>query len=237
LYGKRFFLHEFSTDSTFLWLPDVFEYSWALPQILKKFGIDTFITTKISWNETNRMPHDTFIWTGIDGTPVLTHFITTPDENGKYQFYTYNGNIFPHTVRGIWSAYHDKGLNRDLLFAYGYGDGGGGVTRDMLENLRAIAAIPGLPKVRTSTVSDYVKALHKHLAPLTPSRLLHKWDKELYLEYHRGTYTSQAMVKRMNRRLELLYRDAEILQSLGQSVEKSGIKKPRIPSVLDGSSF
>jgi alpha-mannosidase len=227
LYGKGFFRREFGVDNTFLWLPDVFGYSWALPQILKKSGIDTFITTKISWNETNRMPHDTFIWTGIDGTPILTHFITTPDEKGKHHYYTYNGNIFPRTVRGIWSAYHDKGLNRDLLFAYGYGDGGGGVTRNMLENFRAIAEIPGLPAVRTSTAGDYVKALHKRLAPLTPSRVLHNWDKELYLEYHRGTYTSQAAVKKMNRRLELLYRDAEILQSLGAIRRKKWDQKSR----------
>jgi alpha-mannosidase len=100
LYGKGFFKREFGVDNNFLWLPDVFGYNWALPQILKKSGIDTFITTKISWSEINRMPHDTFTWTGMDGSKVLTHFITTPD-TGNAWFYTYNGRIFPKTVRGI----------------------------------------------------------------------------------------------------------------------------------------
>ncbi|GHV06350.1 alpha-mannosidase [Spirochaetia bacterium] len=215
IYGKEFFRREFGVENTFLWLPDVFGYSWALPQILKKAGIDTFITTKISWNETNRLPHDTFLWTGLDGTSILTHFITTPDAKGKSLFYTYNGEVYPRTVKGIWSAYQDKALNQNLLFCYGFGDGGGGVTRNMLENIRAISKIPGLPAVRTSTVTDYLEKLHKQIAlhNKPDSRVLHTWDKELYLEYHRGTYTSQAAVKKMNRRLELLYRDAEILQS------------------------
>ncbi|GHU66380.1 hypothetical protein FACS189447_07110 [Spirochaetia bacterium] len=107
LYGKGFFKREFGVDNTFLWLPDVFGYNWALPQILKKSGIDTFITTKISWSEINRMPHDTFKWTGMDGSSVLTHFITTPD-TGNAIYYTYNGMILPSTVKGIWETYRDK---------------------------------------------------------------------------------------------------------------------------------
>jgi alpha-mannosidase len=213
LYGKGFFKREFGVDNTFLWLPDVFGYNWALPQILKKSGIDTFITTKISWSEINRMPHDTFTWTGMDGSKILTHFITTPDTGNRW-FYTYNGQILPKTVKGIWSSYRDKALNQDLLFSYGFGDGGGGVTRNMLENLRAIEKIPGLPAVKTERVDDYLKRLHKKVSAQAAARLLHNWDRELYLEYHRGTYTSQAYTKKMNRRLELLYRDAEILQSL-----------------------
>jgi alpha-mannosidase len=220
LYGKGFFKKEFGVENTFLWLPDVFGYNWALPQILRKSGIDTFITTKISWSEINRMPHDTFIWTGMDGSRVLTHFITTPD-TGNAWFYTYNGQILPKTIRGIWDTYRDKGLNQDLLFSYGFGDGGGGVTRDMLEGLRAAAKLPGLPSVKTERVDSYLKRLHKKVsekgvtdAATGYSRLLHNFHRELYLEYHRGTYTSQAYTKKMNRRLELLYRDAEIFQSL-----------------------
>jgi alpha-mannosidase len=221
LYGKGFFKREFGVDNTFLWLPDVFGYNWALPQILKKSGIDTFITTKISWSEINRMPHDTFIWTGMDGSEVLTHFITTPD-TGNAWFYTYNGRIFPRIVKGIWDSYRDKELNQDLLFSYGFGDGGGGVTRDMLENLRALSKLPGLPRLKTERVDSYLNRLHRKIAGRGKaggnakySRLLHNFDRELYLEYHRGTYTSQAHTKKMNRRLEILYRDAEILQSLG----------------------
>ncbi len=215
LYGKLFFKKEFGgVDNTFLWLPDVFGYSWALPQILKKSGIDTFITTKISWNEINRMPHDTFIWVGIDGTEILTHFITTPDEEGLRKFYTYNGHIYPRTLKGIWNTYQDKALSHDLLLSYGYGDGGGGVTRDMLEHLRASKEIPGIPKPYTTRVDEYLEGLHHRLNDERVKPGLKRWDKELYLEFHRGTYTSQAYVKYMNRRLELLYRDAEVLSSL-----------------------
>ncbi|MCL2478634.1 MAG: alpha-mannosidase, partial [Treponema sp.] len=223
LYGKRFFKKEFGVDNDFLWLPDVFGYNWAMPQILKKSGINTFITTKISWSEINRMPHDTFIWTGMDGSKVLTHFITTP--SGGSWFYTYNGMIQPQFVKGIWTTYQDKALNRDLLFSYGYGDGGGGVTRSMLESLRALEKLPGLPAVRTERVDDYLKRLHKTVtvqpnrksavkSDTTAPRLLHNFDRELYLEFHRGTYTSQAQTKKMNRKLELLYRNAELLNSL-----------------------
>ncbi|MCL2833033.1 MAG: alpha-mannosidase [Treponema sp.] len=228
LYGKRFFKKEFGVDNNFLWLPDVFGYNWAMPQILKKSGIDTFITTKISWSEINRMPHDTFNWTGMDGTTVLTHFITTP--SGGSWFYTYNGMINPGSVRGIWSTYRDKALNRDLLFSYGYGDGGGGVTRGMLESLRAIAKLPGFPAVKTERVDEYLGRLHKTITAAdkpgsASSRLLHNFDRELYLEFHRGTYTSQAYTKKMNRRLELLYRNAEILQCLPAVASKKWDQK------------
>ncbi|WP_446674093.1 glycoside hydrolase family 38 N-terminal domain-containing protein, partial [Paenibacillus sp. 598K] len=123
LHGIRFFDREFGASCDYLWLPDVFGYSWALPQILVKSGIKTFMTTKISWNQYNRMPHDTFTWRGIDGTEILTHFITTPDPGGSEGsfYYTYNGAIMPETIQGIWDAYRDKNINRKLLLAYGYG--------------------------------------------------------------------------------------------------------------------
>ena len=129
LIGSRFLKEEFGKDVEYLWLPDVFGYSWALPQILKKSGIDVFMTTKISWNQFNRMPHDTFRWKGMDGTEVLTHFITTPEPwNGPDSwFYTYNGLLTPKTVKGVWESYSEKAMNKDLLISYGYGDGGGGV--------------------------------------------------------------------------------------------------------------
>ncbi|MEO3111737.1 alpha-mannosidase, partial [Turicibacter sanguinis] len=140
LVGSKFIKDEFGKDVEYLWLPDVFGYSWALPQILKKSGIDTFMTTKISWNQYNRMPHDTFHWRGIDGSEVLTHFITTPEpwsEPGSW-FYTYNGRISPKIVKGVFDAYSEKELTNELLISYGFGDGGGGVNRDMLEYRRRI---------------------------------------------------------------------------------------------------
>jgi alpha-mannosidase len=93
LHGTRFLKEEFGVTSKYLWLPDVFGYSWALPQILKQAGIETFMTTKISWNQYNRMPHDTFQWRGIDGTEILTHFVTTPYPNSRGWAYDYNGEM------------------------------------------------------------------------------------------------------------------------------------------------
>nr|WP_288861846.1 alpha-mannosidase [uncultured Faecalicatena sp.] len=209
LLGSKFIKEEFKKEVEYLWLPDVFGYSWALPQILKKAGIDTFMTTKISWNQFNRMPHDTFWWKGIDGSKVLTHFITTPDpwsEPGSW-FYTYNGQLTPKTVKGAWEAYSEKELNKELLICYGYGDGGGGVNRDALEQRKCIDRIPGLPHLEPSTAGEYFRDLHKTVEDT--DQFVHTWDGELYLEYHRGTYTSQAYNKRMNRKMELLYRRAE----------------------------
>ncbi|MHA6484941.1 alpha-mannosidase [Paenibacillus sp. strain BS8-2] len=218
LYGMRFFKEEFGVDCTYLWLPDVFGYSWALPQILKKFGIDTFMTTKISWNQYNRMPHDTFQWRGIDGSEVLTHFITTPDpgaDEGAF-YYTYNGKVTPQSVQGIWDAYRNKEINQSLLLSYGYGDGGGGVNREMLEMRRRLEKMPGVPKVTTGRADDYFKQLKETIQET--DQYVHTWDGELYLELHRGTYTSQAYNKRANRKLELLYRETEWLSAMNSII-------------------
>lgn len=209
LHGSHFIKNEFGKETKYLWLPDVFGYSWALPQILKKSGIETFMTTKISWNQYNRMPHDTFIWKGIDGTEILTHFVTTPEIENNMWFYTYNGLLEPKTIKGIYSNYRDKNINSELLLSYGYGDGGGGVNRDMLEKRRVLDKMPGLPRIKTGTAGEYFEKLHDTFA--STDEYIHKWDGELYLEYHRGTYTSQAYVKKNNRKLEILYRELEII--------------------------
>lgn len=214
LVGSRFIKEEFNKDVEYLWLPDVFGYSWALPQILKKSGIDMFMTTKISWNQYNRMPHDTFKWRGIDGSEILTHFITTPEpwsQPGSW-FYTYNGRLTPKTVKGVWDAYTDKGITNDLLVSYGFGDGGGGVNREMLEYRKRLDKMPGLPNVKTGKASEYFRCLKEKVEKT--DEYVHTWDGELYLEYHRGTYTSQAYTKMMNRKLELLYRETEWLSSV-----------------------
>lgn len=214
LVGSRFIKEEFNKDVEYLWLPDVFGYSWALPQILKKSGINTFMTTKISWNQYNRMPHDTFNWRGIDGSEILTHFITTPEpwsQPGSW-FYTYNGRLTPKSVKGVWDAYTDKGITNDLLVSYGFGDGGGGVNREMLEYRRRLDKMPGLPNVKTGKAADYFRNLKEKVE--NTDAYVHTWDGELYLEYHRGTYTSQAYTKMMNRRLELLYRETEWLGAM-----------------------
>jgi len=214
LFGTRFFEREFGVKNEILWLPDVFGYSAALPQILKKSDIRYFMTTKISWNQFNKLPYDTFLWKGIDGTEILTHFITTRDyqKEIKEHFTTYNGYLNPSQIMGAWQRYQQKEINNDVLISFGHGDGGGGPTIDMLENAERLAkGIPGCPKVKMGTSRDYFHKLEKTVGG---SKYLPKWVGELYLEYHRGTYTSMAKNKRFNRKSELLYQDVELLSSL-----------------------
>lgn len=214
VHGKRFFQKEFNVDNKILWLPDVFGYSAAIPQILKKSDIKYFMTTKIAWNQFNKIPNDTFMWQGIDGTEVLTHFITTtgPGQDRQSHFTTYNGHIQPDAVMGAWRRYQNKNLNNDVLISFGWGDGGGGATIEMLENGRRLAkGIPGAPKVKMGTSLDYFKRLEEKV--LSKSKLP-RWVGELYLEYHRGTYTSMARNKRDNRKCENLYVAAEKINSI-----------------------
>ncbi|MDI7276262.1 MAG: alpha-mannosidase, partial [Anaerolineae bacterium] len=206
LLGKRFFRQEFGVDNDLLWLPDVFGYSGNLPQIMAGCGIRYFMTTKISWSEINRFPYDTFWWQGIDGTRILTHFITAP--SGSW-FYTYNGDTDARHLLGTWENYAQKGLNDELLLlSFGYGDGGGGPTREMLETARRMADFPGIPRCRLGTAEEFFRRLAARQVAWP------RWVGELYLEYHRGTYTSQARNKRSNRKCELLFHDAEFLASV-----------------------
>ncbi len=208
LFGLRYARAEFGLDMKLLWLPDVFGYSWALPQIIRKSGVKYFMTTKISWNQFNRFPHDTFRWRGLDGSEVLTHFVTTPEENSR--IYTYNCQLRPSDVQGIWAAYHQKEVNDELLLLFGWGDGGGGPTQEMLESGLAMRNLPGLPRVELGKAEPYFERLERRVAGAD----LPVWDGELYLEYHRGTYTSQAHIKRANRKAEVLYHNAEWLSAL-----------------------
>ena len=209
LYGKRFIKEEFDVDSKVLWLPDVFGYSAALPQIMKKCGIDYFMTTKISWNQYNKLPVDTFWWKGIDGTELFTHLITAQEEGQpKDAIGTgYGVRIQPITLAKTWERYQHKEMAQDVLISYGHSDGGGGPTRDMLENLvRLKKGYPGIPKARTELVKPYFDGLKKACDEYGK---IPRWDGELYLEYHRGTYTSMARNKKANRKSEYLYQDAE----------------------------
>lgn len=211
LFGMRFFEKEFGVKNKILWLPDVFGYSAALPQLLKKSGVDYFMTTKISWNEYNKMPYDTFMWRGIDGTEVLTHFITTRDPSFKLNPHvtTYNGNLVPAQVIGAWERYQQKDIHNEVLVSYGFGDGGGGPTNEMLENARRMEkGIPGCPKVRLGKSIDFFRNLDRSVSS---KMKLPKWVGELYLEYHRGTYTSVARNKKFNRKSEFLLQDLEFM--------------------------
>ena len=225
LYGTRFFEGEFGNHSSYLWLPDVFGYSAALPQILKQSEIDTFITTKISWNDQNVLPYDTFEWRGIDGTSVLAHFITTSAPGER--MYTYNGLTDAMAVKGVWNAYHNKELNTELLVSYGYGDGGGGPNRDMLEQARRVGRVPGMPAVRQGRVDEFCRSLHRTVEENRRFAYVPVWDGELYLEFHRGTYTSQAYNKKTNRRMEFLLRSAEeaVSRALVRGEDVSAMKE------------
>lgn len=210
LYGKRFFKKEFDLDSKILWLPDVFGYSAALPQIMKKSGVDYFMTSKLSWNQYNRIPFDSFYWQGIDGSRILTHFITTISEGYSPTPYysTYNGLLEPYTIKKSWEKYLEKKESSELLLAFGYGDGGGGPTEDMLEVLsRMKYGLPSMPKVESTNVIDFFNKLKNEL-------LEHKekqWLGELYFEYHRGTYTTVAKNKKNNRLAESYLQSLEKL--------------------------
>ncbi len=216
LYGIRFIEKEFGKKCRFLWLPDVFGYSWALPQIMKLCGLDTFMTTKISWNQYNTVPNDLFWWRGIDGTEMLTYFIDVPapgmSVTGRGS--TYNGTITPETIMGTWRKFKNKEISKEVLIAYGHGDGGGGTTRRMIENTRAIHKIPGMPKIKTANAQEFFEKIHENVKKADGYVPL--WDGELYLEYHRGTYTSQAGIKRNNRKMENALGELEWLFVLSQ---------------------
>ena len=211
LHGKRFFKEEFGKDSKILWLPDVFGYSAAMPQILKKCGVDTFVTSKISWNEYNAMPYETFSWQGIDGSEIFTQFITGAEPNVKLgdktnHYSSYNAKPQPVTLAFSWEHYHQKDINNELLMSYGYGDGGGGVTEEMLEFQRRTGnGIPSVPVSRPSTAEECIARIKKNVE----GKKLPKWVGELYLELHRGTYTSIAKNKRFNRMSEFLLQHTE----------------------------
>lgn len=224
VHGQRFFKEEFGVDNSILWLPDVFGYSAALPQIMQKCGLPYFMTTKISWNEFNKLPCDTFEWEGIDGSRVLTHFVPTRDYNkgaveGGFEtehFTTYNGYINPCQMKGAWKRYSQKYLNEEVLCSFGFGDGGGGPTRDMLENQRRLEkGIPGAPRTKMATSREFFETLDKNV---TGKKYLPTWVGELYLEYHRGTYTSMARNKKYNRRSEFAYQNEEMYAILDQQL-------------------
>lgn len=214
VYGKRFFKNEFGVDSRVLWLPDVFGYSAALPQILKKTGVDWFVTSKISWNDTDIMPYDLFRWRGIDGTAVSTYFLTAQkkDRGTSFsKFTTYNSDTTPDYIAGTYNRFQQKDLSDEALVSFGYGDGGGGPTNVMLENLRRQKdGLPGQPKAVIGFAGDFLKRLEKKMeeADRVP-----EWRGELYLEFHRGTYTSNAKNKKNNRRSEQLLQQAELVST------------------------
>ncbi len=213
LFGKRFMRREFGLDCKVLWMPDTFGFSWVIPQLMKKSGMEYFACSSIHWSKFNRFPHDTFHWRGMDGSEVLVTFFTAPGETIK-NHYNYNGLANPYDVKTAWEHYRQKDVNTELLMPFGWGDGGGGPTREMIEAIRAQADIPGIPSVHIGKVEPYFERLAERLQ----EKDIPVWDGELYLEYCQGVYTSQAYNKRANRLSERLFHDAEWLSSLADTL-------------------
>ena len=208
VYGKRFFQKEFGVDAQVSWIPDSFGFSGIMPQILKKTGVKYFSTGKLSWNDTDEIPYDTFKWSGIDGSSVLTMFNTVKSVNDKNDFYvTYNAMTEPDYVVGAWQHFKNKDISNDVIFPYGFGDGGGGPTEEMIELARRQThGIPGCPAFVFDTLKNTFKTVDKQTKG---SKYLPNWRGELYFEAHRGILTSQAKNKKFNRRSEFKTQNAE----------------------------
>ncbi|MEJ7839195.1 MAG: glycoside hydrolase family 38 C-terminal domain-containing protein, partial [Thermomicrobiales bacterium] len=198
-YGQRFFKDVFGIRNDTAWLPDVFGFSGNVPQILKGAGIDKFFTIKVTWSEVNTFPFDLFQWQGIDGSQVLAHTFFNPGAG-------YNGNIVPLDTIGTWRNFSGKRFHNETLLAFGYGDGGGGPSEQMLENYARIKDFPVLPALKMGKVEELFAEL--------PSEGIPTYIGELYLELHRATLTTQGLVKKLNREAEHRLVEAEAFATI-----------------------
>ncbi len=207
LYGQRYFKQKFGRVSNVAWLPDTFGFNPQLPQLLQQAGITCFFTTKLRWNETSQFPHDLFHWEGLDGSRVLAHCFWNPSES-------YNAEINPKSLRDVWhffkGKHHKAWLTHDhapqTLLSFGWGDGGGGPTREHLEGFERLKQYPAMPSLELTRVDDFYERF--------PNADLPVWRGELYLELHRGTLTTQSRLKKWHRQLEHRINEAEALQAL-----------------------
>lgn len=195
--GQRYFQEHFGIRCEEIWIPDVFGYPGSLPQVFREGGCTRFLTQKLSWNQQNRFPHHSFTWEGIDGSTVVAHFPPVD---------TYNSELTPSELTHAGANYSDHAWSDNSLVPFGYGDGGGGPSAEMLERARLLADTAGLPHLRIRPPGDFFEDLEAELAqPGTP-----RWRGELYFEMHRGTLTSQAQTKVGNRRCEVMLREVEL---------------------------
>ena len=214
LYGQRYMRDVLGADVRVGYIPDVFGYSYALPQIYKKAGLDYFLTTKLSWQDTNRFPYDIFWWEGVDGTKILTYL--------PRQYVDAMDDLDAH--KKVTDAYRDRLKCSDYLALIGWGDGGGGPTRESIEAIRRLDNIPGFQKGEWSRVHDFFDNV------ASKSQNLPVYNDELYFEYHRGTYTNWGQIKKNNRKSELGLHDAELLSVLAKPL---GVKYPKEEMVAD----
>jgi alpha-mannosidase len=236
LYGQRYFERVFGHTHRVCWLPDCFGFSPALPQLLRQGGMDSFVTTKVTWSETNKFPHDLFWWEGLDGSRVLAHSFDNPIAG-------YNGEARPGCVAPTWANFRAKTRHPETLLAIGYGDGGGGPTPQWIDNERLMRELPALPRARWARIDEFLDRAHESAAATdaTPT-----WRGEIYLELHRATLTTQSGVKRRHRRAEAALLTAETAASLAhllgapapQSLEPQWrvLLKNQFHDILPGSS-
>ncbi|GGJ58504.1 alpha-mannosidase [Deinococcus roseus] len=196
LYGQQYFQSRFGKKVSVCWMPDTFGYAANLPQLLKLAGIPYFFTSKLNWNETNVFPYNLYHWEGLDGTRVLSHTFCNPNQG-------YNGSIEAFDVAETWKNFRGKRFFDTTLLSFGYGDGGGGPTEEMLERHQRLQSFPGLPELEMGRVEDLYERAERE------SSSLPVWVGEQYLELHRGTYTTQAHTKKLHRELEHLLPEAE----------------------------
>jgi alpha-mannosidase len=203
LYGQRFFEKEFGRRHTVCWLPDCFGFSGALPQLLRQGGIGSFFTIKVNWSETNKMPADLFWWEGLDGSRVLAHTFDNPMAG-------YNGFVQPDCLVPTWRNFRGKVAHDTSLLAVGYGDGGGGVTPEMVEREVQLRHFPAIPRARWGSVAEFFERAHDRATGVD----LPVWSGEIYLELHRATLTTQSGVKRLHRQAERALITAETVAGL-----------------------
>ncbi len=211
LHGQRWFKREFGFSHAVAWLPDCFGFTAALPQLLRGAGIASLFTAKLNWSETNRFPYDLWWWEGLDGSRVLAHSFQNlegrPEGLGSY-----NGDPSPQVLVGVWDAFRGRVHHPESLFTVGYGDGGGGLNAEMLEDVRALSGFPALPQLSFTRLDDFYRRLHQAAARCD----LPVWVGEMYLELHRGTFTTQGRIKRLHRRAEQDLLAAEVAYGLAR---------------------
>ncbi|ABL79023.1 alpha-mannosidase [Thermofilum pendens] len=207
LYGQRYFYSRFGRTARIGWIPDSFGFPYSLPQLLVKSGLECFVTHKVLWNDTNEFPYHSFLWRGVDGSTIPVQILLN----------SYNEMLTPGSVKAYWSRYKQRGEVPFLPYAYGYGDGGGGPTREMLESLDVVKRLPGLPRLRHLEEEEYLARLKASEGSMPV------WDGELYVEFHRGTYTTNLQVKELMWRAELALLTAEEVASLASSRTGEGL--------------
>jgi alpha-mannosidase len=238
LYGQRYFAEKFGSTHDVCWMPDCFGFTPALPQLLLGAGIRNFFTIKLTWSETNRFPYDLFWWEGLDGSRVLAHLFDNPmavfahgqrvgtfDFDGPAVLFTsaglgasspagylggYNGDTGPVSLVATWRNYRGKHASPETLLSVGWGDGGGGPTEEMIEQARELKSMPAVPEARFRRVADFYEETRRNIEGSS----IPTWVGELYLEFHRGTLTTQGRVKYLHRRAEHDLVAAEVLGAI-----------------------